>query len=109
MAPATSSTTHPQKSLFLTAMPYVHPTKKVYDGSVGVKIVHEGPQASAPASEDAPGFGLGDAVEIAAKPIAEILGIKDCLPCERRKQALNAASARAGAGIRRLFRRRPDA
>ena len=79
---------------------------------MGVKIVRNGPQESSSASqaaEDAPGFGLGDAVEIAAKPIAEILGIKDCLPCQRRKQVLNAASARAGARIRRLFRRQPDA
>lgn len=76
-----------------------YPTKKAYHGSVGTKIVSEEAQEQ--------GFGLGDAVEVVAKPIAQVLGIQDCLPCERRKQALNAASARAKHGIRRMFRRRP--
>jgi len=34
-------------------------------------------------------FGLGDAVEIMAKPIARALGIRRCSGCEKRKETLN--------------------
>ncbi len=34
-------------------------------------------------------FGLGDAVEILAKPIARALGLKDCNGCKKRKAKLN--------------------
>ena len=35
-------------------------------------------------------FGLGDAVELVAKPVARLLGIQPgCEPCARRKAALN--------------------
>jgi len=34
-------------------------------------------------------FGLGDAVEILARPVARMLGIKRCSNCEKRKQRLN--------------------
>lgn len=54
-------------------------------------------------------FGLGDAVEVVAKPVARAFGIKDCAPCQRRKAALNAAGQRAGSRIRRFFRRRSTA
>ena len=47
--------------------------------------------------------GLGDVVEAAAKPIAQVLGIKDCAPCQRRKELLNQATARARAGVKRIF------
>lgn len=35
--------------------------------------------------------GLGDLVEVFAKPIAGALGIKDCNGCESRKATLNKA------------------
>ena len=47
--------------------------------------------------------GLGDVVETVAKPIAKALGIKDCAPCQRRKELLNQATARARAGVKRIF------
>jgi hypothetical protein len=55
-------------------------------------------------------FGLGDAVEAVAKPIARALGLpEDCEPCKRRKAHLNAlshnAKARATAFGRRIFQR----
>jgi hypothetical protein len=34
-------------------------------------------------------FGLGDAVELVARPIARALGIKDCGGCAKRKARLN--------------------
>ena len=34
-------------------------------------------------------FGLGDAVEIAARPIARALGISNCGACAQRKALLN--------------------
>lgn len=34
-------------------------------------------------------FGLGDAVEVLARPVARALGIRRCSNCERRKQRLN--------------------
>lgn len=34
-------------------------------------------------------FGLGDAVEILAKPIAGVLGIKNCAACAKRKARWN--------------------
>ncbi len=66
---------------------------------MGVKIVseHKGPKRSS--------MGLGDVIEVVAKPIAKALGITDCEPCERRKAALNTAGARARSQIRKMFRR----
>lgn len=39
-------------------------------------------------------FGLGDAVEILARPIARALGIKDCEGCRKRKERLNRVRLR---------------
>ncbi len=51
-------------------------------------------------------FGLGDAVAVVAKPMAKALGVDpDCAPCARRKARLNAMSERAGARIRKLFKK----
>jgi hypothetical protein len=35
-------------------------------------------------------FGLGDAVELAARPFKRVLGIQDCPDCDRRRDLLNA-------------------
>jgi hypothetical protein len=51
-------------------------------------------------------FGLGDAVAVVAEPVARLMGIEDCAPCQRRKAKLNAAGSRVGARIRKLFRPR---
>lgn len=34
-------------------------------------------------------FGLGDAVEVIARPFARVFGKTDCAPCKRRQEALN--------------------
>lgn len=35
-------------------------------------------------------FGLGDLVELVAKPIAKVIGLpENCLPCQKRKEKLN--------------------
>ena len=39
-------------------------------------------------------FGLGDAVEILARPFAKALGIKDCEGCKKRKALLNRVRLR---------------
>ena len=35
-------------------------------------------------------FGLGDAVEVIARPFARLLGKTNCADCKRRKELLNA-------------------
>lgn len=39
-------------------------------------------------------FGLGDAVEILARPFARALGLKDCEGCKKRKALLNRVRLR---------------
>ena len=75
---------------------------------VGTKIANPDPTRRSSAGKaraaTAGSFGLGDAVEVVAKPAARLLGIKDCAPCARRKAALNAAGSRVSARIKALFR-----
>ena len=73
---------------------------------MGVKIVQPGPRQSSAKAGARRSMGLGDAVEVIAKPVARVLGIEDCAPCLQRKAQLNAISDRASARIRGLFRRR---
>jgi hypothetical protein len=63
-------------------------------------------------------FGLGDAVAVVAKPVARALGLpEDCLPCQQRQAALNAAGNAVGSAVarkassigRRIFRGRTAA
>lgn len=73
---------------------------------MGVKIRTSGPKErrSSNGRIGAGSFGLGDAVEVVARPVAKALGLDpDCAPCARRKAALNGMSQRAGARIRNLF------
>lgn len=49
-------------------------------------------------------FGLGDAIERVARPIASVLGIKDCGGCKKRQERANAAGRRLAAGVRGIFR-----
>lgn len=50
--------------------------------------------------------GLGDVVEVVAKPAAKMLGMPtDCLPCQKRKEKLNAISDAAVRKVNALGRR----
>jgi len=51
-------------------------------------------------------YGLGDAVEAVAKPVARALGIENCAPCLRRKARLNAMSDHVAVRVRRIFSKR---
>lgn len=68
--------------------------------SMATKVVD--PKRQAQVSGKAP-KGLGDAVEVVAKPVARALGIVDCGGCAKRKEALNRLTAKARAGVRRIF------
>lgn len=76
---------------------------------MGTKIVDKDPSRKSSSGRQqaaaAGSFGLGDAVEVVAKPIANALGIKNCAPCARRKAALNAAGSRVSARVKALFAR----
>jgi len=75
---------------------------------VGVKIGTKNTRKSSGGKAEAAvagSFGLGDAVETVAKPVANLLGIKNCAPCQRRKAVLNAMSSRASARVKAFFKR----
>lgn len=82
-----------------------------YTPIVGTKIVNPGPQTrkSSHGHDRAAASGsmqLGDAVAVAAKPIARALGLpEDCEPCRRRQEFLNNLGSKTVSGIRRIFRR----
>lgn len=76
---------------------------------MGVKIGSKNPtrKSSGGRAEAAAAgsFGLGDAVATVAKPVANLLGIKNCAPCQRRQAMLNAMSSRASARVKAFFRK----
>jgi len=52
-------------------------------------------------------FGLGDAVEVLARPVARALGLTNCGGCKDRQRRLNDLGERIAAGTRRVLRRGP--
>lgn len=50
-------------------------------------------------------FRLGDAIATVARPIGEILGMKDCPGCAHRQQRLNDLGDKVAARVKGVFRK----